>query len=424
MGTTLIDGRGLRRVVITGIGLVSPLGIGREEAWEAAKAGTSTASPIRQFDPAECDTHFACEVPESFDIEQFLDRKTARRMDRFSHLGVASAMLAYEESGIASSITPERMGVIIGSGIGGIQTWHEQTVRLRDLGPTRLSPLFIPTIIANMGAAQASMEIGLQGPLSCSTTACASANHAIGDAYDHIRLGRADAMIAGGAEGAVALVGIAGFNAMKALSTRNDDPGTASRPFDLGRDGFVMGEAGAVLVLEELGHALDRGAEIICELAGYGLSGDAHHITEPDPTAVGPALAMTMALADGGLEASEVDYVNAHGTSTPVGDPSEIRVILRALGEEKAAATMVSSTKSMHGHTLGAAGGLEAALTALAVRDGIVPPTINVTELDPECAGVDHVLDTAREADVRVALSNVFGFGGHNATLAFRRMED
>jgi 3-oxoacyl-[acyl-carrier-protein] synthase II len=344
-------------------------------------------------------------------------------MDRFSHLGVAAAMLGYEDSGIKGTIEPERMGVLIGSGIGGIQTWHEQTVRLRDLGPTRVSPLFIPTIIANMGAAQSSMELGLKGPLSCSTTACASANHAIGDAFDHIRLGRADAMIAGGTEGAVALVGISGFNAMKALSTRNDDPQTASRPFDMGRDGFVMGEAGAVIVLEEMQHAIDRGAEIICELAGYGLSGDAHHITEPDPTAVGPALAMTMSLADAGIDPSEVDYVNAHGTSTPVGDPSEIRVIKRALGEEKAAKTMVSSTKSMHGHTLGAAGGLEAALTALAVRDGVVPPTINVTDLDPECAGVDHVLGEAREADVRVALSNVFGFGGHNATLAFRRME-
>ncbi len=423
MGTTLIDGRGLRRVVITGIGLVSPLGIGHEQTWAAAKAGVSTAAPIRQFDSSGCATHFACEVPEAFDIEQFVDRKTARRMDRFSHLGVAAAMLGYEDSGIAGTVSPERMGVLIGSGIGGLQTWHEQIMRLRDLGPTRVSPLFIPMIIANMGAAQASMELGLKGPLSCSTTACASANHAIGDAFDHIRLGRADAMIAGGAEGAVALVGIAGFNAMKALSTRNDDPTTASRPFDLDRDGFVMGEAGAVIVLEEFQHAMDRGAAIICEMAGYGLSGDAHHITEPDPSAVGPALSMTMALADAGLDRSEVDYVNAHGTSTPVGDPAEINVIKRALGEEKAATTMVSSTKSMHGHTLGAAGGLEAALTVLAMQDGIIPPTINVTELDPACTGVDHVLGEARHADIRVALSNVFGFGGHNATLAFRRVE-
>lgn len=420
--STLIGSNGIRRVVITGTGLVSPLGIGNEEVWAAARAGVSTAAPIQQFDPAACATQFACEVP-GFDVEEFIDKKSARRMDRFSHLAVAASKLGFADSGIEGTITPDRMGVMIGSGIGGIQTFHEQTVRLRDLGPTRVSPLFIPTIIANMGAAQASMELGLQGPLSCSTTACASSNHAIGDAFDHIRLGRADAMIAGGTEGAIALVGMAGFNAMKALSTRNDDPATASRPFDVGRDGFVMGEAGAVLVLEEMQHALDRGADVICELVGYGLSGDAHHITEPDPTAVGPALAMTMALADGGLDASEVDYINAHGTSTPVGDPSEIRVIKRALGEEKAATTMVSSTKSMHGHCLGAAGALEAALTAFAVRDGVVPPTINVTDLDPECAGVDHVLDSAREADVRVALSNVFGFGGHNATLAFRRME-
>ncbi len=423
MSSSLVNSKGLRRVVITGAGLVSPLGIGRDEVWAAARAGVSTAAPIQQFDPVECVTKFACEVPD-FDVEQFIDKKAARRMDRFSHLAVAAAKMGFADSGIEGTVTPDRMGVMIGSGIGGIQTFHEQTVRLRDLGPTRVSPLFIPTIIANMGAAQASMELGLQGPLSCATTACASSNHAIGDAFDHIRLGRADAMIAGGTEGAIALVGMAGFNAMKALSTRNDDPTTASRPFDVGRDGFVMGEAGAVLVLEEMQHAVDRGADIICELVGYGLSGDAHHITEPDPTAVGPALAMTMALADGGLEASEVDYINAHGTSTPVGDPSEIRVIRRALGEEKAATTMVSSTKSMHGHCLGAAGALEAALTALAVRDGVAPPTINVTELDPECTGVDHVLGQAREADIRVALSNVFGFGGHNATLAFRRMED
>jgi 3-oxoacyl-[acyl-carrier-protein] synthase II len=421
--TKITDSKGLRRVVITGAGVVSPLGIGHGEAWAAACAGTPTAAPIQQFDPVACVTKFACEVP-GFDVEQFIDKKSARRMDRFSHLAVAAAKLGHADSGIAGTISPERMGVMIGSGIGGIQTFHEQTVRLRDLGPTRVSPLFIPTIIANMGAAQASMELGLKGPLSCATTACASSNHAIGDAFDHIRLGRADAMIAGGTEGAIALVGMAGFNAMKALSTRNDDPSTASRPFDVGRDGFVMGEAGVVVVLEEMGHALDRGADIICELAGYGLSGDAHHITEPDPTAVGPALAMSMALADAGIEASEVDYINAHGTSTPVGDPSEIRVIRRALGDEKAARTMVSSTKSMHGHCLGAAGALEAVLTSLAVRDGVVPPTINVSELDPECAGVDHVLGEAREADVRVALSNVFGFGGHNATLAFRRMED
>ncbi|MSO44331.1 MAG: beta-ketoacyl-[acyl-carrier-protein] synthase II [Thermoleophilia bacterium] len=417
-----MDGSGLRRVVITGLGVVSPLGIGWKPSWAAAKAGTSTAAPISLFDPAACATHFACEVP-GFDPEEFLDKKAVRRMDRFSQLAVAAARLGMDDSGIEGSITRDRMGVMIGSGIGGIETFHEQTVRLRDLGPTRVSPLFIPTIIANMGAAQASMALGLQGPLSCATTACASSNHAIGDAFDHIRLGRADAMIAGGTEGAVTLVGVAGFNAMKALSTRNDDPATASRPFDTGRDGFVMGEAGAVLVLEEMNHAISRGADIICELVGYGLSGDAHHITEPDPTAAGPALAMAMALDDAGIDVSEVDYINAHGTSTPVGDSSEVRVIKRAFGEEKAARTMVSSTKSMHGHCLGAAGGLEAALTALAVREGVVPPTINVTDLDPECTGVDHVLGVSRTADVRVALSNVFGFGGHNATLAFRRME-
>jgi len=416
----LIDGSGLRRVVITGIGLVSPLGIGREVAWEAAKAGRSTAAPISLFDSSPCGTHFACEVPD-FVPTDFMERRAARRMDRFAQLAVSAGRLALDDAGVDPSANPDRIGAIIGSGIGGVVTFHEQIVVLEERGPDRVSPLFIPMMIANMAAAQVSMELGLRGPLSCATTACASANHAIGDAFDQIRLGRADLMLAGGAEAAVSLVGISGFNAMKALSTRNDDPGTASRPFDTGRDGFVMGEAGAVLVLEEKGHAEARGADIVCELAGYGLSGDAHHITEPDPSGTGPALAMTMALADADLVPGDIDYVNAHGTSTPVGDPSEIRVIRLALGDDVAARTMVSSTKSMHGHCLGAAGGLEAALTALAIRHGVVPPTINLRDLDPECAGVDHVAGVARHAPVRAALSNVFGFGGHNAALALIR---
>lgn len=416
----LIDGSGLRRVVITGIGLVSPLGIGRDVAWEAAKAGRPTAAPITLFDPSPCGTHFACEVPD-FVPTDFIEKRAARRMDRFAQLAVAAGRLALDDAGVDPSANPDRIGAIIGSGIGGVVTFHEQIVMLHERGPDRVSPLFIPMMIANMAAAQVSMQLGLRGPLSCATTACASANHAIGDAFDQIRLGRADVMLAGGAEAAVSLVGISGFNAMRALSTRNDDPGTASRPFDMGRDGFVMGEAGAILVLEEKGRAEARGADIVCELVGYGLSGDAHHITEPDPTGAGPALAMTMALADADLVPGDIDYVNAHGTSTPVGDPSEIRVIRLALGDDVAARTMVSSTKSMHGHCLGAAGGLEAALTALAIHHGVVPPTINLVDLDPECAGVDHVVGEARHTPVRAALSNVFGFGGHNATLALIR---
>jgi len=419
MSRLIQDGK-LRRVVVTGIGLVTPFGIGREAAWDGAISGRSTSATITSFDSSECETHFACEVP-GFEPTDFVERRAARRMDRFSQLAVAASRLALDDSGVEGTAPRDRIGVMIGSGIGGIETFYQQVVVCRDRGADRVSPLFIPMIIANMAAAQASMDLGFQGPLSCATTACASANHAIGDAFDQIRLGRADVMFAGGAEAAVTYVGIVGFNAMKALSTRNGDPGTASRPFDIGRDGFVMGEAGAVLVLEEKERAEARGADIICEMVGYGLSGDAHHITEPDPTGAGPANAMLMALADADLEPADIDYINAHGTSTPVGDPSEIRVIRRALGDELAARTMVSSTKSMHGHCLGAAGALEGALTALSIKHGIVPPTINVNELDPDCAGVDHVINEARTATVDAALSNVFGFGGHNATLAFQR---
>jgi 3-oxoacyl-[acyl-carrier-protein] synthase II len=272
-----------------------------------------------------------------------------------------------------------------------------------------------------MGAAQLSMTLGLRGPLSCPVTACASGNHALGDALEVIRRDHADVMLAGGAEAAVTSISIAAFNSMKALSTRNDDPQTASRPFDTGRDGFVMGEAGAVLVLEELGHALARGADIWCELVGYGMSGDAHHLTEPDPTGHAPAMAMRMAMSDGGIAPEQVDYINVHGTSTPVGDPSEIRVIQLALGPDVAAGVKVSSTKSMHGHCLGATGGVEAAICAMAIRAGVIPPTINLNDLDPACAGVDHVANVPREASVDVALSNGFGFGGHNATIAMAR---
>ena len=409
---------------MTGLGLVTPIGIGREEVWAAALAGRPGAGPITLFDPAELDTRIACEV-KGFDPADFMDRRTARRMDRFSQLAVAAARLALDDAALAvDEGMRDRIGAIVGSGVGGLDTFTQQVKTMLERGPDRLSPLFIPMMVANMAAAQISMQMGLRGPLSCPTTACASGNHALGDAAEAVRSGRADVMLAGGAEAGITLAGIGAFNAMRALSTRNDDPERASRPFDSGRDGFVMGEAGAILVLERLEHARARGAEPYCELIGYGLTGDAHHLTEPDPTGIAPANAMRMALADAGVAPEAVDYVNAHGTSTPVGDRNEVHVLKMALGPEVAARTPVTSTKSMHGHCLGAAGGVEGALTALALHEGMIPPTINLDDLDPACEGVDHVANHAREADLRVAVSNAFGFGGHNATIVFGRGED
>ncbi len=411
---------GKRRVVITGMGLITSLGTGREAVWESVLAGRSGAGPITLFDTTDYDTTFACEASD-FDPAAYMDHKAARRMDRFAQLAVGAAKIAVEDSGITIDEANDRIGCIVASGVGGLKTFEDQIAVLLERGPQRVSPLFIPMMIANMAAAQISMNLGLRGPLSCPVTACASGNNAIGDAMEVIRRGQADIMFAGGAEAAVTRIGIASFNSMKALSTRNDDPTTASRPFDTGRDGFVMGEAGAVLILEELEHALARGADVWCEAVGYGMSGDAHHITEPDPTGEAPARAMLMAMKDAGVSAEQIDYVNVHGTSTPVGDPSEIRVIQRALGADVAAGVAVSSTKSMHGHCLGATGGVEAALSAMAIKNGILPATINLADLDPTCVGVDHVANTPRDAQVDVALSNGFGFGGHNATIALAR---
>jgi 3-oxoacyl-[acyl-carrier-protein] synthase II len=415
---------GRRRVVVTGIGLVTCLGIGRDETWAAALDGRSGAGPIRSFEPVDTRTTIACEV-RGFDPGDFMDKRVARRMDRFAQFAVAAGRMALEDAGLTvdAGFAP-RIGALVGSGIGGLETFVDQVALAGERGPERLSPLFIPMVIANMAAAQVSMQLGLQGPLSTISTACASGNHALGDATEMIRAGRADAMLAGGAEASVTRVGIGAFNAMRALSTRNDDPEGASRPFERGRDGFVMGEAGAILVLEALDHAEARGAEPLCEVLGYGLTGDAHHLTEPDPIGTAPAAAIAMALREADVAPEDVDYVNAHATSTPVGDSSEVRALRLALGEEKAARTPVSSTKSMHGHCLGAAGGVEGALTALAVREGRIPPTINLDDLDPECEGVDHVANVARDADIRIAVSNAFGFGGHNAILVFGRMGD
>jgi len=413
---------GRRRVVITGLGALTPLGNDAETSWESLIVGKSGAGPITQFDSSDFYVHFACEVKD-FDATDFIDRKQTRRMDRFAHLIVAAARMAEQDAGLEISKESDRVGAAIATGIGGLKAFQDCHAELLERGPDRVNPFSIPEIIPNMGAAWVSMQLGTQGPLSSQCTACAASNMAIGDGLDAIRLGRADVMLCGGTEAPVTEVGIAGFTAMRALSRRNDDPEKASRPFDAGRDGFVMGEAGAVVVLEELEHAKARGAKVYAELLGYGVSSDARHITEPDPTGVNPARAMQMAFGDAGISTDEIDYINAHGTSTPLGDASETRVLKLALGEDNALATPVSSTKGATGHCLGAAGAVEAMFTTLAVNRGVLPPTINYEEPDPEC-DLDYIPNEAREADVRVGVSNSFGFGGHNATIVLRRFED
>jgi 3-oxoacyl-[acyl-carrier-protein] synthase II len=413
---------GRRRVVITGLGALTPLGNDVETSWGNLIAGRSGAAEITQFDSSRYSVHFACEVKD-FDPTDFIDRKQARRMDRFAHLIVAAARLAERDSGLDIASESDRIGAAIATGIGGLKAFQDCHSELLERGPDRVNPFSIPEIIPNMGAAWVSMQLGTQGPLSSQCTACAASNMSIGDGADAIRLGRADVMLCGGTEAPVTEVGIAGFSAMRALSRRNDDPEKASRPFDAGRDGFVMGEAGAVVVLEELERAKARGAKIYAELLGYGVSSDARHITEPDPTGKNPARALTMAFGDAGISPVEVASINALGTSTPLGDTSETRVLKLALGEENARKTPVSSTKCATGHCLGAAGGVEAIFSILAVNRGVLPPTINYEEPDPTC-DLDYIPNESREADVRTAVSNSFGFGGHNATIVIRRFED
>ena len=413
---------GQRRVVITGMGMVSPLGNDVQSSWSRLLAGESGAAPIAAFDHTDYNVHFACELKD-FEPTTWIDRKASRRMDRFAHLVVGAARQAEADSGLEIEPEAARIGAAIATGIGGLKAFQDCHSELLERGPDRVNPFSIPEIIPNMGAAWVSMQLGTKGPLSSQCTACAASNMAIGDGLDAIRLGRADVMFCGGTEAPVTEVGIAGFSAMRALSRRNDDPEAASRPFDAGRDGFVMGEAGAVVVLEELEHARARGAKIYAELLGYGVSSDAQHITEPDPTGQNPARSMTMAFGDAGIDPGEIDYVNAHGTSTPLGDASETRVLKLALGEENARKTPVSSTKGATGHCLGAAGAVEAIFCTLAVDRGALPPTINYEEPDPAC-DLDYIPNEAREADVRTAVSNSFGFGGHNATIVIRRFED
>jgi 3-oxoacyl-[acyl-carrier-protein] synthase II len=412
---------GRRRVVITGMGAVSPLGNDVETTWENLTAGRSGAADIKQFDASEYPVHFACELKD-FDPAQWIEKKQVRRMDRFAQMIVAAAIQARDDSGIDIDSEADRIGASVATGIGGLKAFQDCYDTLLERGPDRVNPFSIPQIIPNMGAAWVSMYLGTRGPLSSQCTACAASNMAIGEAADAIRLGRAEVMLAGGTEAGITRVGIAGFSAMRALSRRNDAPEKASRPFDAGRDGFVMGEAGAVVVLEELEHAKARDAKIYAELLGYGLSSDARHVTEPDPSGENPARAMRMALADAGVNDDEIDYINAHGTSTPLGDASETRVIKIALGEENARKTPISSTKGATGHCLGAGGAIEAIFVTLAVNRNILPPTINYDEPDPAC-DLDYVPNESREADVRVGVSNSFGFGGHNACIVVREFK-
>lgn len=399
--------------------MVSPLANDVETSWSRLLAGDSGAAEIQSFDHTDYNVHFACELKD-FDPTVWIDRKAARRMDRFAQMILAAAKQAEQDSGADIASAPERHGASIATGIGGLHSYQECYHVLLTKGPDRVSPFSIPSIIPNMGAGWVSIELGTKGPLLSECTACAASNMAIGDAADAIRMGRADVMFAGGAEAPITEVGIAGFDAMRALSRRNDDPQHASRPFDQERDGLVMGEAAAVLVLEDLDHAQARGAKIYAELVGYGTSSDAAHMTEPDPTGESPARAMAMALSSANVDPSEVGYVNAHATSTPLGDAAETRVIKNAFGAHAQNGLAVSSTKGATGHCFGAAGAVEAVFTTLALRDKRLPPTINYEERDPDC-DLDYIPNVARDApDLDVAMSNSFGFGGHNASIVVR----
>lgn len=410
-----------RRVVVTGLGVVSPLGLDLASNWEGLTSGRSGIGPITLFDPSRTRTAIAGEVP-GFDPESYLEKREARRLDRYTQLFMAAAIEAMASSGIdleADESLRERMGAVAGAGIGGMESFEEGITTLHERGPGRLNPLTITKIIANMAAGYAAIHFGFVGPTNCTVTACAASANAIGDATEMIRRGAADVMLAGGAEAAVCEFVVGAFNQAKALSTRNDDPTGASRPFDIDRDGFVLSEGGAALILEERDHAIARGAEILAEVLGYGMSTDAYHVTLPKPGGTVQALAMRSALADAHLDPSDLGYVNAHGTSTAANDSTETAAIRLALGD--AADTVpVSSTKSMTGHLLGGAGAIEAAACVMALREGVLPPTINLDHPDPECDLV-HVPNEARPVPITTAMSNSFGFGGHNVALVLGR---
>ena len=408
-----------RRVVVTGLGAVTPLGTGIEKTWERLLKGESGVDTITQFDASAFPCRIAGEARDFTPLD-YIDRKDVKRMDRFTQFALAGATMAIEEAAVSiTDATADRIGCLLGVGLGGLATLESNHAKLLRTGPDRVSPFFVPMLIGNMAAGQVCIRFGLRGPNSCVSTACAAGTHAIGDAYRLIQRGEADVMVTGGAEAAVTPLGLGGFCAMRAVSTRNDEPQQASRPFDKERDGFVMGEGSGILVLEELEHARQRGAKIYAELVGYGMSADAHHMTQPDPDARGVALCMQHALHDAGMEPQEVDYINAHGTSTPYNDKFETLAIHKVFGEH-ASQLAVSSTKSMTGHLFGAAGGIEGIFTALAIARDVIPPTINWETRDDEC-DLDYVPNMPRYTPVTVAMSNSLGFGGTNASVIFKK---
>jgi 3-oxoacyl-[acyl-carrier-protein] synthase II len=410
---------GKRRVVVTGVGAITPIGIGIDEFWKNLLAGKSGAAPITLFDTSGYDTHFACEV-KGFTASAFLDRKSAQRLDPFAQFAMVSADMAIADAKLsAKDSDPDRIGVVYGSGIGGMKTYDSQFNNYIQGGPGRISPFFIPMLIPDIACGHISIKHGFKGPNYATVSACATGSHAIGDAFRLIQYGDADAIVCGGSEAPITPMGLGGFNAMRALSTRNDTPETASRPFDLNRDGFVMGEGGGTLVLEELEHARKRGVRMYCEMVGIGFTADAHHMTAPPEGGEGAVRSMRLAIADAGINPEQVDYVNVHGTSTPLGDVSETQAIKTVFGEH-AHKISISSTKSMTGHLLGAAGAVEAIAAILACVNDIVPPTINYQTPDPAC-DLDYTPNTAVRRPVRYALSNTFGFGGHNATLLVKK---
>jgi len=410
------------RAVVTGIGCISPLGLDMATTWENLIAGKSGIDLITQFDASPLDTRIAAEV-KGFDPSNYVERKEARRMDRFSQMSVAASMQAVEQSGIEINHTNEdQIGIIVGSGIGGLGTLYSQTKVLIENGPSRVSPFLVPMMISDMAAAQVSITLGIKGVNLCTTSACSSSSDAIGVACELLRRGDAQAVIAGGSESIINPLGIAAFSALKALSTRNDAPQQASRPFDVDRDGFVIGEGACSLILETLDHARDRGANIMAEIIAYGASGDAFHITAPDEDGDGAIRAMRLALRKAGLEPEDIDYINAHGTSTQLNDKVE-SIAVQAVFGEHTRKVPVSSTKSMTGHCIGAAGAIEAAICTMVIQNGIIPPTINLVNKDPECH-LDCVPNTARKADVTTTLSNSFGFGGHNSVLILRKYSE
>jgi 3-oxoacyl-[acyl-carrier-protein] synthase II len=412
----------VRRVVITGVGVISPLGSDLKMFWERIRSGHSGIKRIQKFDPSALAAQIAGEVVE-FDVDSFIPKKEQRRMDAFTQYAIGAAATAVSDSGFDfAGGNPDRAGAIVGSGIGGLQTLEIQHSILKEKGPARCSPFMIPQMISNIAGGHIAIKHNLRGPNYAAVSACASGAHSIGEAYRSIQRNEADVMVAGGAEASVCELGIAGFCVMRALSTRNDEPERASRPFDAGRDGFVMADGAAIVVMEELESAKARGAEIYCEVGGFGMTCDAYHITAPAEDGSGAARAMTAAMNDAGLNPDDIDYINAHGTSTQLNDKIETMAIKTAFGPERAAKVMISSSKSMTGHMLGAAGGIESVVCSLAIKDGIVPPTINHETPDPEC-DLDYVPNTAREAVVRACLNNSLGFGGHNACLAFKAVD-